>query len=57
MPQTYESSADAPIFTKRTDRTYLTRHLDESVVKDLVQEYGKDFRGKLPFDKLNKLLL
>ena len=57
LTQKGESSADALYFTKRSDRNYMTRHLDQSIVNELVREYGKDFRNKLSFDKLNTLLL
>ena len=53
-----ERSYEAPVwFTKRTDRSWVTRKLDESTLDSLVKQHGRNFREKLSFDEINKLLL
>ena len=46
-----------PWFTRLTERSWVSRKLDESTENLLIRKYGTNFKEKLSFDELNQLLL
>lgn len=46
-----------PWFTRLTERSWVSRKLDESTENQLIRKYGTNFKEKLSFDELNQLLL